>query len=90
MTHDPLCPLEPNPLARECRTCDLITKVRADTLSMMRETVQLAAQEAAFTRSMDGLFDAVDLIDSAIRDLGGSPARPEPPMGSLVLKHVWE
>lgn len=30
MTHDPLCPIEPNPLARECRTCDLIAKVRAD------------------------------------------------------------
>ena len=30
MAHDPLCPIEPNPLARECRTCDLIAKVRAD------------------------------------------------------------
>lgn len=30
MDHDPLCPIEPNPLARECRTCDLIAKVRAD------------------------------------------------------------
>lgn len=28
MTHDPLCPIEQNPLAHECRTCDLIAKVR--------------------------------------------------------------
>lgn len=30
MTHDPLCPIEPNPLTSECRTCDLIAKVRAN------------------------------------------------------------
>lgn len=30
MTHDPLCPIEPNPLARECRTCELIAQVRDD------------------------------------------------------------
>ena len=30
MNHDILCPIEDNPLARECRTCDLIAKVRAD------------------------------------------------------------
>lgn len=30
MTHDPMCPIEPNPLAQECRTCELIAKVRAD------------------------------------------------------------
>ena len=29
-THDPLCPIEPNPLATECRTCDLIAEIRAD------------------------------------------------------------
>lgn len=28
MIHDNLCPIEPNPLATECRTCDLIAKVR--------------------------------------------------------------
>lgn len=43
MIHDPLCPIEPNPLARECRTCDLIAKVRADTLDKARQLITALA-----------------------------------------------
>ena len=72
MTHDPLCARTPTGVhyVGVC-TCDLIAKVRADELRQIRDTVQQAAQEAAFTPSMDGLFDAVELIDGAIKDLGG-------------------
>lgn len=79
MTHDQMCPSILDASLPDkfgmmekatCR-CDLIAKVRADELHQIRDTVQQAAQEAAFTPSMDGLFDAVELIDSAIKDLGG-------------------
>ena len=43
MTHDPLCPIEPNPLAKECRTCDLIAKVREDTLNQARALITALA-----------------------------------------------
>jgi hypothetical protein len=39
MIHDNLCPIEPNPLATECRTCDLIAKVRADEAQKTEERV---------------------------------------------------
>lgn len=38
--HDPLCFIEPNPLARECRTCDLIAKVRADEREKAAQRVE--------------------------------------------------
>jgi hypothetical protein len=38
MIHDPLCPVERNPLARECRTCELIAKVVQRTLSTTDKT----------------------------------------------------
>lgn len=43
MTHDPLCLIEFNPLARECRTCELIAKVREDTISKAINKVQSLA-----------------------------------------------
>ncbi len=72
-THDPLCPVIPadeNFSDWGCQ-CHLIAKVRSDELHQIRDTVQQAAQEAAFTPSMNGLFDAVELIDGTIKDLGG-------------------
>lgn len=85
MTHDPLCPWAQDggfDIRGECfliegseppiSACDLIAKVRADELHQIRDTVQQAAQEAAFTPSMDGLFDAVDLIDSMRSDAAGA------------------
>ena len=38
MTHDPMCPVEPNPLANECRTCELIEKVVERTISTTNKT----------------------------------------------------
>lgn len=69
MTHDPYCPA-PRDWWRTC-ICNVLAKVRADELHQIRDTVQQAAQEAAFTPSMIGLFDAVELIDSAVKGLGG-------------------
>lgn len=43
MTHDSMCPIEPNPLAHECRACELISKVREDTISKAINEVQSLA-----------------------------------------------
>lgn len=40
MTHDPLCPITPHPDWTECVHCELITRVRNDTLSRVRKRIE--------------------------------------------------
>lgn len=59
MTHDPLCPIEPNPLARECRTCDLIAEVRdAERWATVESAVFVASQYGCD----HGLLNALNAI----------------------------
>ena len=40
MTHDPLCPFQPNISWVQCPRCDTIAKVRADTLEQAAQRVE--------------------------------------------------
>lgn len=70
MTHDPLCPIEPNPLARECRTCDLIAKVRADTLDKARQSVAANEMDGEHFWCV-GFRDGIAVALTEIDDLRG-------------------
>ena len=63
MTHDPLCYIEYNPLVKECRTCDLIARVREDERSMKGAVV--IARAAA----QDGYAAAVSDAAEALRHM---------------------
>lgn len=71
MTHDPLCPVEPNPLARECRTCELIAKVRGDDLATIAMATKGYDMPADYYSGLgdgyaQGWVECVDTVGAAL------------------------
>lgn len=79
MSHDPLCTIEYNPLLNECRTCELIDRVRedehaialADAKARESNGITWAQSRAAALRdAVEAVKAYVDETHNCVREYG--------------------